>query len=281
MLSIPVGAYKRDPADMKQQLAAAATGQSGTSDSALRQAILQVVSIWLNRLSLVSGIATFFASIDSLLFSLASTATHLGDPASPWSATDKLTTASFAGALIFHVCSAILAFVASFVLVRLQLLDADYEEVIAGGKVPGVRTFFTGTRDPEVPHAIVTGHGKRPSTSSVPDAPSSSEDPLLDASNAVISRVTVKRVHPLYFLSLPSKGSVKPAASQLPDAIMNPPIELLARCHTLAVWMSVIGFILGVIGIITYAWVATPLAVSIFSIACLGACFLTGAAAVW
>ncbi|TFY50806.1 hypothetical protein EVJ58_g10881, partial [Rhodofomes roseus] len=113
-----------------QQLA---TSSSESDDSVLREAILQIVSVWLNRLSLVSGIASFFSSIDSLLFSIASTSTHIGDPDAPWSALDKLTTASFAGALIFHVCSAILAFVASFILVRLELIDADDQEDKAAG----------------------------------------------------------------------------------------------------------------------------------------------------
>jgi len=283
---------RRPVAEMKIPASAqrfAATSQS-SDDGALRQAILQVVSIWLNRLSLVSGIASFFASIDSLLFSLASTSTHLGDPETPWSATDKLTTASFAGALIFHVCSAILAFVASFVLVRLQLIDADDQEPRVDMTIPSQRKIVA--HDPErldAQAAQKTDH--RPSTSSAADRDASTAEAegtakaesTSDPYAAVLARVTVQRTHPLSFLRLPARKSTTPPEkpSTTPDAILNPPIELLERCHTLAVWMSVLGFILGVIGILAYAWVATPLAVSVFSTACLGVCFLAGVIAVW
>ncbi|PCH35809.1 hypothetical protein WOLCODRAFT_140093 [Wolfiporia cocos MD-104 SS10] len=264
----------------------AAAGQS-SEDSALRQAILQVVQIWLNRLSLVSGIASFFASIDSLLFSLASTATHLGDPESTWSATDKLTTASFAGALIFHVCSAILAFVASFVLVKLQLVDANDQEAKVEVVVPGEQHENTALRDAKLRVPSANGHQPTSATSVADDVPVP-VIPSHDTNKAVedvMGRVSVQCAHPLSFLSLPavrlSRNPPVAGSSTPADALLDPPIELLSRCHALAVWMSVLGFILGVIGILAYAWVATPLAVSVFSTVCLGVCFLTGIIAVW
>ncbi|KZT72254.1 hypothetical protein DAEQUDRAFT_762998 [Daedalea quercina L-15889] len=258
-----------------QQFAAS----SGSDESALREAILQVVSIWLNRLSLVSGIASFFSSIDSLLFSLASTSTHLGDPEASWSATDKLTTASFAGALIFHVCSAILAFVASFILVRLQLEDADDQE---GKATDGTSVTSTATKKAVRDFEQVGEKDKRvhrPSTSSTPivDTTSLGGGSSIP-NNPVYARVTVSCFRPLSTYALPgrnSKGIGAPAhPADVADAILNPPIQLLSRCHSLAVWMSAIGFILGVIGILAYAWVATPAAVSIFSSVCLGVCLV-------
>ena len=266
---------------------------SGNDESALREAILQVVSIWLNRLSLVSGIvspvfvcevglhdrhfckASFFSSIDSLLFSLASTSTHLGDPQASWSATDKLTTASFAGALIFHVCSAILAFVASFILVRLQLEDADDQEEKAASRVPASGTSAKVLARDVEQVGDKDKHVHRPSTSSAP-----AEDATSVASaaqnNPVYARVTVRCYRPLSTYTFPkkdTKGVSNPThPADVADAILNPPIQLLSRCHTLAVWMSAIGFLLGVIGILAYAWVATPAAVSIFSTVCLGVC---------
>ncbi|KAH9920910.1 uncharacterized protein B0H18DRAFT_1121638 [Fomitopsis serialis] len=261
-----------------QQLSAS----SGSDESAFREAILQVVSIWLNRLSLVSGIASFFSSIDSLLFSLASTSTHLGDPDAPWSATDKLTTASFAGALIFHVCSAILAFVASFILVRLELIDADDQEdqVADGTPASTSRSTMKATvRDLEQV-GEKDKHVHRPSTSSAPVADTTTlSDTSSNPSNPVYARITVSCFRPLSTYTTfvkGSKGVMSPAnPNDVADAILNPPIQLLSRCHSLAVWMSAIGFILGVVGILAYAWVATPAAVSIFTTVCLGVCLAT------
>lgn len=255
----------------------------------MREAVLQVVSIWMNRLSLVSGIvshvfiryriarptsrkASFFSSIDSLLFSLASTSTHLGDPQASWSATDKLTTASFAGALIFHVCSAILAFVASFILVRLQLEDADHQEKKAAAQVhPSSAPMKLLARDLE---HLGEKNKHAPSTSSAPAADAAS---LSDSStapiNPVYARVTVRCYRPMSTYTSPTKDAPNPThPADVADAILNPPIQLLSRCHTLAVCMSAIGFLLGIVGILAYAWVATPAAVSIFSTVCLGVC---------
>lgn len=218
--------------------------------------------------------ASFFSSIDSLLFSLASTSTHLGDPQAPWSASDKLTTASFAGALIFHVCSAILAFVASFILVRLQLEDAtDQEEKAAASSGSPAKLF---TRDPERV-GEKDKHIHRPSTSSVPPADGTSlSDDSTAQCNPVYARVTVRCYRPLAAYAFAKKGTRGISKPTHPaddaDAILNPPIQLLSRCHTLAVWMSAIGFFLGLIGILAYAWTATPAAVSIFSTVCLGVC---------
>ncbi|KZT05340.1 uncharacterized protein LAESUDRAFT_760226 [Laetiporus sulphureus 93-53] len=250
---------------------------ASSQDSELRQAILQVITIWLNRLALVSGIATFFASIDSLLFSLASSAVHLGDPSTSWSATDKLTTATFAGALIFHICAAIIAFVASFILVRLQLVDADEQEAkYVHGTTSNKAIARDVERDP-----LANEHAHRPSTSSagVADfkkegASSVSQDPC----DAIYQRVNVQCLQLRGFRKLPAIRVPSPTLTptQLAQQILDPPIMLLQRCHTLAVWMSAVGFVCGLIGILAYAWAHTPLAVSIFSTACLGVCTIAG-----
>ncbi|KAH9944588.1 hypothetical protein B0H21DRAFT_823318 [Amylocystis lapponica] len=229
---------------------------AAASDAAERQAVLAVVHVWLNRLSLVSGITTFFASLDSLLFSLASAATHAGQK-SPvgWSAVDKLTTASFAGALIFHVCSAITAFAGSFVLIRLELLEADDDEERALS--PSLHT--PDTPPPSAAYSATLAPHARPSDAAAPH-------PLL-------ARVAILVDHPLSLLARrkPVRARTAPPPSARADTL-DAPVQVLARCLKLAVAMAVLGFALGVLGILAYAWTATPLAVSVFSTVCLGVC---------
>ncbi|GBE80749.1 hypothetical protein BKA93DRAFT_749302 [Sparassis latifolia] len=241
--------------------------KSGAQDDAMRQAVLAVVQIWLNRLALVSGITTFFASIDSLLFSLASTATHIGDPdTSGWNAIDKLTTASFAGALIFHVCSAIVAFAGSFVLVRLQLVDADQQEHEAG--IPAIYAEPMREVSDMRENSLSLDNTLRPSDTF--NAAHAGQPQWRAAYNGIYSRVVIRRL-----VAKRPKGPV--------DSLLDPgpPVELLSRCNALAVVMAVLGFILAVLGILAYAWTATPLSVSIFSSACLGGCIIATCIAIW
>ena len=54
----------------------------------------------------------------------------------------------------------------------------------------------------------------------------------------------------------------------------GPPVRLLSRCHTLAAWMAVVGFVLALVGILAFAWTALPTGVGAFASACLGTCLL-------
>ncbi|KAG2153365.1 hypothetical protein DEU56DRAFT_481878 [Suillus clintonianus] len=64
---------------------------------------------------------TFLASVDGELFVLTSTPSEVTLDASLGS--QELVYACFTGALIFHVCAAILGYVASFALIRYQIVD--------------------------------------------------------------------------------------------------------------------------------------------------------------
>ena len=52
----------------------------------------------------------------------------------------------------------------------------------------------------------------------------------------------------------------------------QPPTHLLDRCHTLAMTLALLGFILAMIGIVCLVWVNLPLSSSIASMALLGLC---------
>jgi len=253
-----------------------AAASSSNDDDAKRQAVLAVVSIWLNRLALISGITSFFASIDSLLFSLASAAMHVGDPdLNDWSATDKLCVACFAGALILHVCSAIVAFLGSFVLVRLQLIDADDQERDAG-VAPRFAEPLRASEAGGHMHQASVSIDSTAHPSLTGNATALNHNPQWRAAyNSVYGRVAIRRL-----LTVSPKTSTP---KNSPDALVDPgpPVQLLQRCNFVALLMAVLGFILAVTGIIAYAWVYTPLAVSVFSTACLGGCILVAFIAVW
>ncbi|KAG1747529.1 hypothetical protein EDD22DRAFT_272573 [Suillus occidentalis] len=75
-----------------------------------------LVAAWMQRLQVLTLITTFLASIDGELFVLTSTSQGtLHSQEFVW--------ACFTGALIFHVCAAILGYVACFALIQYQIGD--------------------------------------------------------------------------------------------------------------------------------------------------------------
>ncbi|OCH90597.1 hypothetical protein OBBRIDRAFT_793150 [Obba rivulosa] len=119
--NLPMFATRLTP---RERNASGSSGQAstgtGSESDAMHQAMLDVVSIWLSRLQTISAITSFFASIDSLLFSITSAPTTR--------TIEQLTSACITSALILHVFSSIIAFIGSFILVRFQLFDADAHE---------------------------------------------------------------------------------------------------------------------------------------------------------
>ncbi|KAG1860286.1 hypothetical protein DFJ58DRAFT_726076 [Suillus subalutaceus] len=94
------------------------TNTTTEEDSAL-------VAAWMQRLQTLTLITTFLASIDGELFTLTSTPSQVTLNASEESV--ELVYACFTGALVFHVCSSILGYAASFALIRYQIVDAVTE----------------------------------------------------------------------------------------------------------------------------------------------------------
>lgn len=76
-----------------------------------------LVAVWMQRLQMLTLITTFLASIDGELFVLTSTSSQTTLDA------QEFVYACFTGALVFHVCAAILGYVASFALIRYQIGD--------------------------------------------------------------------------------------------------------------------------------------------------------------
>ncbi|TCD66745.1 hypothetical protein EIP91_000986 [Steccherinum ochraceum] len=59
-----------------------------------------------------------------------------------------------------------------------------------------------------------------------------------------------------------------------------PPTHLLENCHTLCMWLSAVGFVLALVGVLCFAWARMPRSVSIFASTCMWLCLVCGAFAV-
>jgi len=269
----------------------ATTVKPADDDDATRKAILEVVQVWLDRLQLISVITTFFASIDGLLLGFMTNTIRLGVVSvSTWSNATQLMTASMTGALVFHVCAAITSFIGSFVLIRYKLLDAKKHEHTVERTASGSN--YTTPSAPEKPHLV---HANTISASAVPTRTRHRTNSTLhgiashsldflpnwnDIMAGLQGRVSINRVH-LFDCISPRRRSKDPEKGTWtsPDTQteLEPPVKLLSRCHTLSASMALFGFILAVLGILTFAWTSLPRSIAIFASACLGSCFLGGA----
>ncbi len=86
----------------------------------------------------------------------------------------------------------------------------------------------------------------------------------------VESRVFIHQVQPFWFFTSRRRSRSKTNNG----THLDPPIQLLSISHTLSVTMATLGFVLIALGILVFAWVTLPRAISIFSSVCLGGCLI-------
>ncbi|KAH9889426.1 hypothetical protein C8Q73DRAFT_766092 [Cubamyces lactineus] len=243
-----------------------------TTDDATKDALLAVVQVWLDRLQTMAVITTFFVSIDSMLYGYATVA--LPQDISLWSSVDVLKSATLGGAIILHVCASILAYLASFVLIRYRLEDA--EEQVQAAEHADESGGSTPLR--QIP-------SQRPSVGNKQHV-----SERVGATSTITPRdfrslVTVYQVKPFAFVSggsCTAKLSPETPGSEDSGALrmLRSMIQTLTRCHTVVGAMSTIGFVLALIGTITYFWTSLPIALSSFASACLGVSMIAGTYAI-
>ncbi|KAH9174958.1 hypothetical protein EDB89DRAFT_426157 [Lactarius sanguifluus] len=252
--------------------------------------ISRITQIWSDRLQLISVYASFFTSIDSVLFSLAS---NKGNG----STTSKLMHASLTGALVFHAATAILAYVASFVLIRYRLNDAESIPSGSNSKSAIANVYAKYGRTPVDEKGKVSvlvaesgrvraehGHHFRGLLSS-PITPflstlSTAFSSLLD--QPPLLNIDIRRVSLFDFSTIvPCIGEPVHDGDPHADAEKNAIAlgRLLNRCHSVCSLFVLAGFLLLVTGIITYVWEVLEDSVAIFASACVGVCIAFGLAA--
>ncbi|KAI0263849.1 hypothetical protein BC834DRAFT_885872 [Gloeopeniophorella convolvens] len=263
-----------------------AQDHAALSKAADLHTIAQITQIWSDRLQLISVYASFFTSIDSLLFSLASSK----DDGSPSS---KLTLAALVGSLIFHAGAAILAYVASFVLIRYKLNDAQSST----DGMPPQRSEPTAASHARSPSAMESGHStshEKPehthkSHSHSFSFPSSPFTPFFSATSGRPSLLTAPTTVLASLLHQPPALNIDMRrvsffdldAMAYADAERNATslMRLLNKCHNVCSAFALAGFLLVVTGIVAYIWAILERSVAIFGSACVGVCIIMGFAA--
>ncbi|KAN0130823.1 hypothetical protein V8E53_011498 [Lactarius tabidus] len=253
---------------------------------------IHIMHIWSDRLRLTSICASFFTSVDGFLLKLAS-AENDG------SATSKLAVSSLAGALVFHAAAAILSYLGSLVLIRYNLRDTQ-----GVTRSPGSNTLIAMTRamfadsqptdssSSQTPSAVQSRHGqsseKVECNAPLSNAPTRSHPyviprfstrarSLFTASSSTATEVPILH-HPssldinmernLTFY----RWNIVTDADGDSDGLML----LLNRCRIVCMRFVLAGFLLEVIGLVTFFWQAFEGHVSIFGSVCVGVCLVFG-----
>ena len=89
----------------------------------------------------------------------------------------------------------------------------------------------------------------------------------------VRGRVRVKSDSP----ELPIIWSRNPRLVQVGPFQRKPPTELLSRCHSLCVLLTFLGFLLAIIGLMSFSWDRLPLSIGIAASVGMGFCLTAGA----
>ncbi|KAG2369209.1 hypothetical protein BDR07DRAFT_1447823 [Suillus spraguei] len=239
--------------------------QDEEDEEARKRAMKNLVNSWQERLQLISVITTFFASIEAGMLVPVNTDP---DAASASLGLIKAANAGFLGALIMHVYAAVLSFLAAFLLIRYKLKEASEEELFAENRAKG----FQITTSP------VPVNGSSPVEDIERDAQNNDKKfgrenvPQMDTSD---NNTDTKH-------DLPALTRRRSTPAEPPIFVRDPHLEqvgfwsvtisshLLSRVHALCILFAGIGFILAIMGIITYAWALQPTEVSIFVSACFG-----------
>ncbi|KAI0333043.1 hypothetical protein GY45DRAFT_1320341 [Cubamyces sp. BRFM 1775] len=268
-------------------VAPAAQHSPATPEDAMKQALLAVVHVWLDRLQSMAVITTFFVSVDSLLFSLTS-ATRNTD-LSAWSSRDKVINASLGGSIIFHVCASIVAYIGSFVLIRYRLNSAEQSEQSTAGRWSTSSAGDTYTQKRPMhstsPHRSAAKEGSTATATSPMDT--MRDFSPMEVFTDLRSLVAIDRANPFWFLPCATYKRAKqkqdPEASLKDAAVasLENIVDVLARAHTVCAMMGSLGFLLALLGILTYSWTAVPTSLGIFASACMGVCGLAALVAFW
>ena len=179
---------------------------------------------------------TFFAAIEAQLLGI--TTPDSRDSDSPL---DQVANAALAGALVVHVFAAIMSFFAAFFLIRYKLSMAKREERKAVGHV-----------HPRPPPPTQLGPNTAPQAQ--PLGPNESVQTMRSAETTS------------------SVWSSNPHLEQVgPFRRGRPPTHLLDHCHSLCMWLSAIGFVFALVGVMCFAWARLAGSAGVFASVCMGA----------
>ncbi|KAF8911489.1 hypothetical protein CPB84DRAFT_920207 [Gymnopilus junonius] len=228
--------------------------QDKVDEEKRREATRDLIESWMDRLQLISVITTFFASTEASLI------TPSTDGA-PSSKTSQATHMGLMGALVMHSNAAIMSFSAFFFLVRYKLKVASMEEAKTETdkyKQKALVESSTSITLEDVERGLQTkrrGKNWEHETDPVP--------------GMILMNSSFNQDSKPIFSSNPHLVQVGPFRG-------SPLIHLLGQCHSLCVVLTIIGFILDLMGILCYAWDRLPLSVAVSSSAFLTLYLISG-----
>ncbi|KAH0829141.1 hypothetical protein J3R83DRAFT_2617 [Lanmaoa asiatica] len=225
--------------------------QDAEDEKARKRAMRNLVKSWQERLQLITVITTFFASTEAAMLVNTKPINN-----SDWANLAlQASNASFLGALIVHVYAAVLSFLGAFLLIRYKLKEATREEMIAEG-LKMVNSPLGGS--------MVKDVERDPGDLGLQQTLTNNEMPEPVNYGIATSAPKGNRRKDSYPVE-PPIISANPHIEEVGPFMSNVSSHLLSRTHTLCVFLTVIGFILAIAGILLYAWASQPAAVSIFA----------------
>jgi len=221
--------------------------QDNADDERQRESMRALIQTWLDSLQLISVIATFFVAteVSWLLITIP-------NPGDDLSTIGQVANVGIIGALIAHGYTAIISFLAAFYLIRHKLTVAQKEEEKCEEHLAD---------SPKPMHEVEKARGSRTAS-----GPSSYADDLQRPVRRLVSSGD-----PIIWSTDPHLVHVGPFQGR-------PPTQLLARCHSLCVFLAFLGFLLALMGVISFSWDRLPrsisISISITTIFCFAAAIL-------
>jgi hypothetical protein len=154
----------------------------------------------------------------------------------------------------FISIAAVISFLGAFFLIRYKLQVAENDEDRAEEDAVGSPISFS-SQDP----------GK----SSSPTTPYASG---LGATDPIRGRVGVLSEFP----EMPIIWSSNPHLVQVGPFNRGPPTVLLSRCHSLCVFLTFIGFLFAIIGLVSFGWNRLPQSIGISATVSMSFCIIVG-----
>ncbi|KZT72252.1 hypothetical protein DAEQUDRAFT_809150 [Daedalea quercina L-15889] len=105
------------------------TDQDETDAENRQRAMKELMKSWMDRLQLISVITTFFAAMESQLLVITTPSDDTQPKTPPRARALDTANTILAGALVIHLCAAIISFLAAFFLVRYRLKEATKAEI--------------------------------------------------------------------------------------------------------------------------------------------------------
>ncbi|KAF9051678.1 hypothetical protein BJ165DRAFT_1524592 [Panaeolus papilionaceus] len=238
-----------------------------------KEALRDLMESWMDRLQLISVITTFFVSIEASLLTI----TTPSDTSSAGPIVFQLCNISLMGALLVHTSAAIISFLAAFFLIRHKLKVARQEEIEALIQHQENSEDSSGNKSTERKEVDLVSH-TNPRPVSPHRVPPSQARPT-DQVRFVAPRSTDPIPGPIRIPSGLNSADGRPLFSTNPHLVqvgpfsrMQPPTLLLSHFHSLSIVLSLLGFVLALLGMLLFSWSRLPLSVSASSTVVFGMC---------